>query len=122
LEYIIVKIDESLMRNITEQDVAGLIEKHLDEIKSELTHRARVEIEIDKELKQQVNETKQTTGYPKWFIIHKILEKEKKLSTGEVIHVEPTSCPNCGAGETELLISHSDYSYYCYVCEKGGSY
>lgn len=121
-------ISRWLLQNLNSTHVERFIELFLDEVGTELTGRKRIDVEIDYEDHIKISNLKETTKYPKWYIIEQCIKKgleghgDYTEIGGEEQGEEPSVCPFCGAGNDDLLISHSDQTFYCYRCEKGDEY
>ena len=126
------RINADLLKTFTEEECETAIRKNIETINRNLKKRDRLDLNLDIDLDLKIHNIKKKTKYPKWYIIEKCLayennkgseyEMESDDVTTDFQGVEPESCPNCGAGSDELLISHADSTYYCYECGNRDEY
>lgn len=91
----------------------------------EIKPRKRLNFQLGEKADRKIKEINKATRQPKWKIIEELIkqynpEREAKETEEIEKHIEPTECPECGSDD--LLISHSDYSWYCYECESEDNY
>lgn len=119
-----IDISQNILKKAKSRKInkASLLKKGL-KIRDKFKMRKRTNISIDGETKNEIENIKENTGQPQWRVVEIALEeaiKEIGIKGGNDIHIEPEQCPECGSDE--LLISHNEYTWYCYDCEEKGEY